>query len=154
MSGLQILLGGPGSIALDAGLGAVAQGHQENGTLAFGVRREERSNVVVEKCQAGGTQMLRICRKVEPAADDAGFKLHGAISAIAIALQDGTQVGQKEDIGRGVRGQGLLQSEVSGLGAEISLLQTLERSAVTVKDVGSGFEALDGVDDQVDVVEL
>ena len=127
----------PNSAALGPGLSAVAQGDEEDGALAFGVRGEERSNVVVEKRQAGGTQMLRIGGKVELATDDASLKLHGAISAIAIALQDGAQVGQKEDIGRSVGGQCLLQSQISGLRAEVSVFQTFEYSAAAVEDVGS-----------------
>ena len=98
--------------------------------------------------------MLRIGCEIELAADDAGFELHRAISAIAVALQDGAQVSQKEDSDCGVGGQGLLQSEVSGLGAEIPLLQKLERSAAAVKDVRTGLDALNRVDDQIEVVEL
>ena len=67
---------------------AVAQGHQKDCALAFGVRREERGYVVVEKRQTSGAQVLRVGRQIELAADDPGFKLHGAIAAIAIALQD------------------------------------------------------------------
>ena len=100
----------------------MAQGYQEDGAFAYSVRGEERSNVIIEKCQASSAETLRIGGEIEFATDDAGFKLHGAISAIAIALQDGTQVRQKEDIDRGIGGQGLLQSEVSGLVAEVAVL--------------------------------
>src|SRR6476620_8374707 len=113
----------PSSVVLGPGLGTVAQGDEEDGALAFGVRGEERCNVVVEKRQAGGTQALRICGEIELAADDAGLELHGAISAIAIALQDGPQIGQKEDVDRSVGGQCLLQSQISGLRAEVASLQ-------------------------------
>ena len=42
--------------------------------------------------------MLSVSCEVKLTADDTGFELDGAVSAIAEALQDGTQVGQEEDI--------------------------------------------------------
>ena len=118
------------------------------------MRGEEGTDVVVKKRKAGGAEMLRIGCEIELAADDAGFKLHRAISAIAVALQDGAQVSQKEDRNCGVGGQGLLQSKVSRLGAEVARLQKLEQSAAAVKDVRTGLDALNRVDDQIQMVEL
>src|SRR4029077_18579828 len=54
----------------------------------------------------------------------------------------------------GIGRQLLLQSEVAGFVAKISLLQTLENTTVAVEDVRAGLETFDGVDNQVEVVEL
>src|ERR1700680_2022731 len=123
---------------LHFGFDTVAHSDQENGTLALGVRGEECGYIVVEECQAGGAEVLPIRCEIELAAEDAGFELHRAISPIAIALQYGPQVSQEEDVDCGIGGQGLLESEVPGLGTEISRLQALEQPAASVEDVGSG----------------
>ena len=118
--------------------GAVAQGHQEDGALAFGVRGEEGGHVVVEKRQAGGAQALRIGCEIELAADDAGLKLHGAIARLPKRCRMGRRSARKKMSAAASAGKGLLQSQVSGLVAEISLLQTFEHSAAAMEDVGSG----------------
>ncbi len=87
-----------------------------------------------------GAEVLRIGSQIKLAADDAGFELHRPISAIAETLQDRAQVGEEEDIDRRVSRQGLLQSQISGLIAKISSLQTLERFAAAVEDISSGFQ--------------
>src|SRR5260370_23609119 len=133
---------------------AVANGYQENGALAFGMWGEEAGDVVVVKGEAGGAQALGIGRKIQLAAEDAGFKLHGTIAAIAKAIENRPQVCQQKNVHSGVGRQLLLQAEVAGLVAKGSVLQTLEHSTVAMKDVGSGIEALDGVDNQIEVVEL
>ena len=134
--------------------GAVAEGYEEDGALAFGVGRKEAGDVVVEKGEAGGTETLGVRREIEFAAENAGFELHGAIAAIAKALQNGAQVGEEKDVHGGVGGQLLLEAEVAGIGAEISLLQALEHATVAMEDVGSVREPFDGVDDQVEIIEL
>jgi hypothetical protein len=102
--------------------GALAHGYKEYRAFAFGVRREELGYIVVEKREAGGAEVLGVSRQIQLAAEDAGLELHGAVSPIAEALQDRAKVSQEEHICRGIGGQGLLQSQVAGLGAEISLL--------------------------------
>src|SRR5713226_10012434 len=84
--------------------GAVAEGDEKDGALAFGVRREEFGDVVVEKGEAGGAEALGVRSKIKLAAEDAGLELHGAISAIAEALKDGAQVGQEKNGNGGVGG--------------------------------------------------
>src|SRR5229473_3717647 len=134
--------------------GAVAEGYEEDGAFAFGVGREEAGNVVVEESQAGGAEALGVSGEVELSAEDSGFELDGAIAAISEALQNGAHVGEEKDGHGGVGGQLLLQAEVTGIGAEISLLQALEHATVAVEDVGSGREPFDGVDNQVEIIEL
>ena len=109
----------PELAALGRGFRAMAYGNQKDGALAGCVRGEELDYVVIEKCQAGGAQALCVSCEIKFAADDTGFELDGAVSAIAEALQDGIQVGQEEDINGGVGGQSLLQSQVSGLRTKI-----------------------------------
>src|SRR5712692_1407136 len=134
--------------------GAVAEGDEEDGALAFGVRREEADHVVVKESEAGSAEALGVGGEIELTAENAGFELHGAIAAIAEALQDGAQVREEKDGHGSVGGQLLLQSEVTGVGAEISLLQALEQAPAAVEDVGSGQEPFDGMDDQVEIIEL
>src|SRR5216684_2507846 len=134
--------------------GAVAEGYEEDGALALGVGREEARDVIVEESEAGGAEALGVGREIQLASEDAGFELHGAIAAIAEALQNGAQVREEKNVHGGVGGQFLLQSEVAGIGAEISLLQTFEHATAAVEDVGSGRESFGGVNDQVEIIEL
>src|SRR5712692_7504129 len=134
--------------------GAVAHGYEEDGAFALGVGIEEARDVVVEEGKAGGSETLGVGSQVELAAKNAGFELHGAIAAIAEALEDGAQVREEKDGYGRVGGQFLPQAEVTGIGAEISLLQALEHATVAVEDVGSGREPFDGVDNQVEIIEL
>src|SRR6266853_2707346 len=115
---------------------------------------EEASHIVVVKGEAGGAQTLGIGGEIEFAAENAGLKLYGAIAAISKAIENRLQVCQEENIHGGIGRQLLLQSEVAGFVAKISLLQALERSTVAVEDVRSGIETFDGVDNQVEMVEL
>src|SRR2546426_11101567 len=85
--------------------GAVAEGDEKDGALAFGVRREKPGDVIIEKGEAGGAEPLGVRGKIKLAAEDAGFKLHDAIAAIAETLQNGAQVGEEEDVHGGIGGQ-------------------------------------------------
>ncbi len=128
----------------------MAEGYEEDGAFAFGVGREEAGNVVVEESQAGGAETLGVGREIQLAAEDAGFELHGAVAAIAEALQNGAQVREEKNVHGGVGGQFLSQAEVTGIGAEISFFQTLKQTTAAVEDVGSGRESFYGVDNQVE----
>src|SRR5260370_28214353 len=99
---------------------AVASGYQENGALAFGMWGEEAGDVVVVKGEAGGAQALGIGGKIQLAAEDAGFKLHGTIPAIAKAIENRPQVRQEENIHGGIGGQLLLHAGGAGLVAKSS----------------------------------
>src|SRR6266446_1415631 len=120
---------------------------------------EEAGHVVVVKGEAGGSQALGIGCEIEFAAEDAGLKLYGTIAAVSKAIENRPQICQEENVHGGVGGQLLLQSQVACLVAKISLLQTFERSmlehfTVAVEDIRSGFKTFDGVDNQVEMVEL
>jgi hypothetical protein len=135
-------------------LGALSNGDEEDGALAFSVRGEETDYVVIVEGQTGGAQQLGVGREIELTAEDAGFKLHRAISSIAKALQYGSQIRKEKDVHGGVAWQFLLQSEVTCLCAEISLPETLKQSTVAVIDVSSGSKTLHRMDDQVKIIEL
>src|SRR5256885_6397824 len=114
--------GGLPSRSLGLVFGAVTEGYEEDGAFAFGVRGKEAGDLVVEEGEPGGAESERVGREIELAAEDAGFELHGAIAAIAKTVQNGTQVREEKDVHGGVGGQVLLQSKVTSIGAEISLL--------------------------------
>src|SRR5579863_3055202 len=133
--------------------GAFAEGDQEDGALARGVRREEADYLVIVKGEPGGAKVQSISSKVELAADYAGFDLHRAVSAVAEALQDRLQIGQQKDGDAGVRREVLLQAKISCLGTEIAFFQQLQRTPLAVEEVGSRTETFDGMDDQVQLVE-
>src|SRR6266704_2593691 len=102
--------------------GALSDSDQENGALAFRVGREEAYHVVVEKSEAGRAEALGVSAEVQLSAKNARLKLRGAIAAIAEALQNGAQVREEKNVHGRVGGQLLPQSEVPGIGAEISRL--------------------------------
>src|SRR4029077_3168019 len=126
---------------------AVADGDEEDGAVAFGAGREEAGDVIVKEREAGGAKALGVSRQIELAAKDASFQLHRAIAAIAEALEDGPQVREEKDVHGGVRGQLLLHAQVPGIGAEVSLLQSLKHTTTTTKEVGAGRQPFHGVDD-------
>src|SRR5947209_4147364 len=114
---------------------ALAEGHEKNGILARGVRREEADYVVVVKGEAAGAEMQSVGRKIKLASDDPGFQLHGSISAVAEALEDCLQISEKEHGDAGIGREVLLEAEIARRGAEVTLLQQFQRSPLTVKEV-------------------
>src|SRR5437660_1320481 len=134
--------------------GTFAHSHEKNGALAFRVRREEPDYLVVIKSQAGSAQVLGVGREIQLASQNAGFELHRAVSTIPEALQNRSQVYQEKYVHGGVRGQLLVQSEVTGLGAKVSRLQKPKHAAITIEDIGSRFQTFHCVDNQVQLIEL
>src|SRR2546425_3398428 len=98
--------------------GAFSHSHERNGTLAFRVRREEPDHVVIIKGQASSAQVLGVGREIQLASQNTGFELDRAVSTIPEALQNRSQVYQEKYVHGAVRGQLLVQSEVTGLGGE------------------------------------
>ena len=66
----------------------LANREQEDGTLAFCVRRKEVNHVIVEEGQPGRTQALGIRSQVHPAADGTRLQLDGSVAAVPVSLQD------------------------------------------------------------------
>ena len=87
---------------------ASSHSHEKNGTLACSVRRKKAGHIVVIKSQAGSAQSLGLGRKIQLAAQNAGFKLHRAVSAIPEALQNRPQVCQEKYVYGGFGGQRLV----------------------------------------------
>src|SRR5260370_33073002 len=98
----------------------MAHRYEKDGAFAFGVRRKESSNVVVEKGEPGGPKPQRVRSKIELATEDARLKLHGPIAAIAEALQNAAQVGEKKDVHRRIGEELVSPPEVTGLRTEIA----------------------------------
>src|SRR5271169_4180688 len=127
---------------------------QEDGTLAFRMRRKKVNHVIIEECQPGRTQALGIRGQVHPAADCTRLQLDGPVAAVPISLQDGIQVGEKENVHAGVRWKILLQAKLVGLGAEFPFFQKLQGVALATEEVSTRLEPLHRMHDQVKVVEL
>ena len=115
--------------------------------------REEFRHVIVKKGEPRSPQSLSIRRKVKLSAHDARLELGGAVAPIPPPTKNPIQIRQQEDIHAGIGGNLLTQAEVPGIAAEVPLFQKLQRHAVAAKHVGAGRQALDGVDDQVEVIE-
>src|SRR5262245_60816478 len=98
--------------------------------------------------------MLRVCGEVQLAADDPGFGLHRAISAIAKPIEDRVQVGHHENRRARVTRERLSQIEIRSVGAKIPTLQHFKRSISAPVIVSAWVETFDGVDDQVQLIEL
>src|SRR5580704_3596512 len=62
----------------------LANREQENGTLAFRMRRKEASHVIVEEGQPGRTQALGIRSQIHPAADCPRLQLDGPVAAVPV----------------------------------------------------------------------
>ncbi len=79
-----------------SGAGGPPEGHQKNGALALGVRREESHHVVVVKGETRSAQALRVGGQVESPAQNACFQLNGPIAAVSETLKNGAQVGEEK----------------------------------------------------------
>src|ERR1017187_2372178 len=97
---------------------------------------------------------MGIRSQVDPAPNGPRLELNGPVAAVPILLQNGFQIGEKEDVYAGVRRQFLLQPEVMGLGAERPLLQKLQDVLLTSEEVSARLEPLHRMHDQVKIVEL
>ena len=86
--------------------------------------------------------MLSVSRKIQLASQDTGFELDCAISTITKACRMGPKIGEEEHVHGGIGWQGLLQSEVAGLIAEIPLLQAFERFAAAMEDISARLQSL------------
>src|SRR5947207_7071958 len=128
-----------------------ANSHEKNGTLAFRVRGEEPGHLVVIKSQASSAQVLGVGRKIQLASQKTGFELHRAVSTIPKALQNRSQLCQEKYVHGGVRGQFLVQSEVTSLGPEIPPPQAFEQPALAMEDVTARLRPLDSMDKHVKV---
>src|SRR5437660_11259688 len=132
--------------------GTFANSHEKNGTLAFRVRGEEPYYLVVIKSHASSGQVLSVGRKIQLASQNAGFELHRAVSTIPKALQNRSQLCQEKYVHGGVRGQYLVQPEVTSLGPEIPPPQAFEQPALAMEHVNSRIKTFDRMDNQVEVV--
>src|SRR5919109_3229842 len=93
---------------------AFPQRNQENGALAFRMRREEAHDIIVIECETRCSQPLRIRREIQLAAENACFQLNRAIPAVSIALEDFAKIGEKEHSHAGIGRQLLFQSKIAG----------------------------------------
>src|SRR5262249_47085194 len=64
----------------------LAHGHDKDGALVGGVRRKERSNVIVVERQATGAQSHGAGTQVHLAAENASLQLYGAIAPVPQVL--------------------------------------------------------------------
>ncbi len=65
-----------------------ANREQEDGTLAFRVRRKEVGHVIIEEGQPGRTQALGVRSQVHLATDGTRLQLDSPVAAVAVLLQD------------------------------------------------------------------
>ena len=63
------------------------------------------------------------------------------------------EVGQVIAVDVGVGGVLLVEGQVGGLGAEVTATDELDRDFAGAMQVEAGLEALDGIDDQVAIVQ-
>src|SRR3990172_3003113 len=110
-----------------AGSAAVANGHEEDHTLACRVRGEEPGDFIVVECQPCGTEAEGVREEVDLATEDARLQLHGPVPPISKTLQDRVEGREIVDVHRGIARQGLLEGQVPGLTAELAFTHLLER---------------------------
>jgi len=121
--------------------GAVAEGYEEDGVLPSAWGEKKRVTSSSKKVRpvapdAGRTPRDRACRR-ECRLRVARRDSRGCRSAAKWGA------GRREKDVHGASAAALLQAEVAGIGAEISLLQGLEHATVAMEDVGSGREPFD-----------
>ena len=89
------------------------------------MRGEKIHHFIIVKSKPACAQVLGICSQVQLAAKDARLQLHGAITTVAVTLQDSLQIGQEEYVDAGIGREFLIETEMAGLIAEIATFQEL-----------------------------
>src|SRR5437588_1049125 len=91
---------------------------------------------------------------IEFSSKRASFELHGAITAIAQASENVREVGQEEEVHRGISRQLLLQAEITCLLAEAAFLEQRESFPVAVVKVGPRAQTGNVIHEKIKLVEL
>ena len=86
------------------------------------MRREEAHHIVIVKGQSRAAEFLGIRRKIKLPANNSCFQLSRPISAVAVALQNPFEIGEKENVGCGICRDLLFEPEVSSFLAELPSL--------------------------------
>jgi hypothetical protein len=133
--------------------GRYAQGGDKYSLFTSILRKKEAGDFVIEEGQARGAPAQGIGAEVELSADDAGFHLNQAVSAVAIASQYGFQIGDIKQRGAGCPAQRLVQAQVGGVLPKISRSDQDELVLTGLVAVSSGWQALYSVDIEVQIIE-
>src|SRR5437016_424079 len=133
---------------------ALAQRNQEDCAFSFCVRREEADDIIVVEREAGCSQVLRVGRDIQLAAKNTCLQLNCAVTAVTKALEDFVKISQEEHGHAGVGRQLLLQAKVAGNLSQVAVAQQFQCPLLSMIKVGSTSETLDGIHDQIHVVEL
>src|SRR5919198_6061507 len=147
------LLYGYHRLGIAPNLRRFAQSHQKHDALAGGVWREEARHLVVEEGQAAGSEPLSVSGEIQLATDDTGLQLCRTIPTIAEALDNGRQVRKEEYVCASIRRDFLRETQVTRLPPERPTSEQLQRLEVLPKHVGSVWQIIHGVDDEIEVVQ-
>ncbi len=87
------------------------------------MRREEFCDVIVKKREPGSAEPLGVGGEINFSADNGGFELRGAITAVAEARQSSIEIREKINIYAAIGRNVLIKAEITGLAAEIPFFQ-------------------------------
>lgn len=131
----------------------MAECNEEHDAFTGAMGQEEGCDIVVEECEAAGTEGEGVGGKVHFPSDDGGFELGNAITTIAEACQYRVEIDQKIDIDGGISSEVLAEGEELGLPTEVARFELFEGLLILMKHVGAWSEVLCGIDDEVERAE-
>src|SRR6516164_6961424 len=117
------------------------------------MRREEVHDIVVVEREARSPQPLSVSREVELPPDDPGFKLGGAIPAIAVSGDDRVQIGEKKDIHARIGWEFLFETQIACLLAKVTLLEKLQLLSLVRIVVRARLETVNTMHNQIEIVQ-
>ena len=103
---------GPQRNQLLSSLGALAQCHKEDRTLALRMGGEKLRHIIVIERQARRPQALRVSCQIQLAPQDSCLELDSAITSIAETLENRSQIRQKKHCYAGLSREFLFETEV------------------------------------------
>ena len=128
-----------------------AEGGDEEGGLARGVRREKLDHLVVVEGEAGGAEALGVGGEIEPPADEARLEVGRAIAPVAERAEKACEIREEEDGGARRPAERLTEAEEGGIGSHVARPDQLEGVRAGVVDVGARRDAVHRVDREVEV---
>src|SRR5215470_4211545 len=117
------------------------------------MRREEVDYIVIIEGKARGAEFLRVRGEIQFSTHDSGLHLCGAVSAISESTENFCEIREEKEIHTRIRGEFLFQSQVTCAIAKVSFLQKFQLILLTPEEIGTGWQALHVVHDQIEIVQ-
>lgn len=107
--------------------------------------------IIVESADAGGPQPECFCREIEPLADSARFKMHVAVSTIAMRANGTVEIGNHREGDAGITGEILPEAQTGSGYTLVTAPDRFQRRIIRPQPVYTGLQAVDPVRIEVEL---